>query len=94
MKTTRNEDSFGSKKFNRWRKARTARTIRRSVRCAIRQDLRACYTLVRCWRSFWRASSDAADVERAQTYARQNDYVVFTYPTTEPEPLQRARLDV
>lgn len=39
---------FCSKEFNRWRKARTARTIRRSVRCAIRQDLRACYTLVRC----------------------------------------------
>lgn len=42
----------------------------------------------------WLNAGDAADVERAQTYARQNDYVVFTYPTTEPEPLQRARLDV
>lgn len=30
------EDNFGSKQFKRWRKARTSRTIRRSVRCLLR----------------------------------------------------------
>jgi hypothetical protein len=42
----------------------------------------------------WLNAGDSADVERARAYASQNDYVVFTYPTTEPEPLMRARLDV
>ncbi len=42
----------------------------------------------------WLNSGDAADVERAQTYAQANGYRVFTYPTSEPEPLVRARLDV
>ena len=42
----------------------------------------------------WLNAGDQMDVERAQAYASQNGYTVFTYPTTEPEPLQRARLDV
>jgi hypothetical protein len=42
----------------------------------------------------WINAGDDADVERAQTYAAREGYQVFTYPTSEPEPLVRARLDV
>lgn len=41
MKTTHTEDTFGSKAFKRWRKARTSRTIRRSVRCLLRRTVTA-----------------------------------------------------
>ena len=42
----------------------------------------------------WLQSGSKADIRAAKTYAAANGYNVFTYPTTEPSPLDRARADI
>ncbi len=42
----------------------------------------------------WLQSGGKADIRAAKTYAAANGYKVFTYPTTEPNPLDRARDDI
>ena len=42
----------------------------------------------------WLQSGSKADNRAAETYAAANGYKVFTYSTTEPNPLDRARADI
>ena len=42
----------------------------------------------------WLQSGSKADIRAAETYAAANGYKVFTCPTTEPSPLDRARTDI
>jgi len=42
----------------------------------------------------WLQSGGTADIQAAQKYAADNGYQVFTYLTSEPDPLGRARNDV
>lgn len=42
----------------------------------------------------WLRSGTAADVEKASTFAATEGYIVYTYPTTERDPLGRAKAEV
>lgn len=42
----------------------------------------------------WLQSGGKADIRAAETYAAANGYKVLTYPTTELNPLDRARADI
>lgn len=42
----------------------------------------------------WLQSGSKADIRAAEAYAAANGCKVFTYPTTEPNPLDRARDDI
>lgn len=42
----------------------------------------------------WLRRGGPTDIEKAETYARQEGYRVFTYPTSERDPLGRAKRDV
>ena len=42
----------------------------------------------------WLLAGDATDVKKAKAYAAQAGWKVFTYPTSEKDPLGRARADV
>lgn len=42
----------------------------------------------------WLESGSAEDVAKAQKYASAEGYEVLTYPTTERDPLERAKADV
>ncbi len=42
----------------------------------------------------WLQSGSKADIRAAETYAAAKGYKVLTYPTTEPNPLDRARADI
>lgn len=42
----------------------------------------------------WLNEGTATDLKKAKAYARQEGYSVFTYPTTERDPLGRAKKDV
>jgi hypothetical protein len=39
----------------------------------------------------WSLSGDDADVAKAKTFAAANGYTVLTFPTTEQDPIGRAK---
>lgn len=43
--------------------------------------------------AIWLNDGTEADVEKAKAYAASEDAYVFTYPTSEPDPLKRAKVD-
>jgi len=44
--------------------------------------------------AMWRNKGDDADLKKAHEYAAGEGYRVFVYPTTERDPLGRARRDI
>lgn len=39
----------------------------------------------------WKHRATKADLEKARTFAHQDGWLVFVYPETEKDPLQKAR---